>query len=130
MPRSILPLINKSVTKSLKGRLACGVLTRSVATTVNDFGDPSITEKQTFPFEGLRSDFSALYRAQAGIPDTDVQILILAGTLKTTPQKDDVLELGGRRYRTRKIITVDPAGATFTLQAFCLEPTFGPGAPY
>lgn len=61
--------------------------------------------------------YSAFHKAQAGIPETDVKILIIAGSLSTTPKKNDEIKFRDKWYKSRAVDT-DPANATWEIQAF------------
>lgn len=67
--------------------------------------------------EGFADIYTAFYKAQAGIPESDVKLLIIAGSLSTTPQKDDEVKFRDKWYKVRKVST-DPALATWELQSF------------
>lgn len=73
--------------------------------------------------EGFVDTYSAFYKAQAGIPESDVKILIIAGSLSITPRKDDQIQFRGVWYKVRKLGT-DPGIATWELQSFQIaDPT-------
>jgi hypothetical protein len=113
---------NSRVAAGFKGKLTKGTLHRPGSTTVDDFGDDVPGTPETYAIgECIREDFSAFYRVQAGIPDTDVSILILLGTVATVPRKDDFVYLKtpwNRWHKIRRILTIDPAGASGKYQAF------------
>jgi hypothetical protein len=106
--------IAKAIYKGFKGKLLKGVLTRNVpGGTLDAFGDPVASSAQTFAFEGFAENFTAFYRANAGIPDGDVSILILAQSVKTVPTKDDRVTIRGAVYQLRQQVEQDPANATY-----------------
>ena len=118
-------LIRKQIGKGLGPVLIAGTLRRDNVDSVTAAGDPVVTTYQTYAFKGIRQDFTAFYRQQAGIPDTDVKILILADSIAVQPQKDDWVNIpdkfnGGaaRWHRVRKVLEIDPATASYLLQAF------------
>lgn len=92
------------------------------------------TTYQTYNFEGIRDNFNANFAAQAGIPRTDVRILIILGLITpvTTPQVDDMIRIRGddgtqKWHKVRAKLTVDPANAHIVLQ--CFEIPTPAGAP-
>src|SRR5690349_4145400 len=105
--------IAKAIYAGFKGKLLKGVLTRSSGGTLDAYGDPIAPTTTTFAFEGFAENFTAFYRNQAGIPDGDVSVLILAQSIKTVPTKDDRVTIRGKTYQLRKQVEVDPANATY-----------------
>ncbi|QIG75284.1 hypothetical protein EVC29_055 [Rhizobium phage RHph_Y52] len=111
--------IAKAIAKGFKGKLLKGVLTRNVpGGTLDSYGDPVGSSTQTFSFEGFAENFTAFYRANAGIPDGDVSILFIAQTLSTVPTKDDRVTLRGVTYQLRQLVEADPAGATYRFAGY------------
>lgn len=111
--------IAKAIYNGFKGRLLKGTLTRSVASGgLDEYGDPVTVTPQSYGCEGIVENFSAFYRAQAGIPDTDVSILILAQSIATVPTKDDTVTFRGATYQIREVLDIDPANATYRLQGY------------
>ncbi|QIG67376.1 hypothetical protein EVB39_047 [Rhizobium phage RHph_TM3_3_9] len=113
--------IAKAITKGFKGKLLKGVLTRTVpGGTLDSYGDPVGSSTQTFSFEGFAENFTAFYRANAGIPDGDVSILFIAPSIKpvTVPTKDDRVTLRGVTYQLRQLVEADPAGATYRFAGY------------
>ena len=101
-----------------KGQLLTGTLLRtSEGTSVDSYGDPTGTTTTEYTMEGIVDTYNAFYKTQAGIPDSDVKILIIAGSLSVTPQKDDYVEFRDVWYKVRQV-SKDPANATWELQAF------------
>lgn len=70
--------------------------------------------------EGFVDTYSAFYKAQAGIPETDVRILIIGGSLSTTPKRNDEIKFRDKWYKAREVNT-DPALAAWEIQAFEIE---------
>lgn len=119
------PLAN-AIHKGFAGKLLQGTLTRSSAgTSTDENGDPVGSSVSTYTFEGLVDTFSDQFRAQAGIPDGDVKILIIANSISVQPDKDDKVEIarssGSQKFQIRKLLDVDPARATYTCQGFPLK---------
>lgn len=101
---------------------------------MNEFGDPVVDSFDTYTFEGIRDNFNRAFAATAGIPITDVRILIILGLIKPTtlPQVDDKIRIRGADgtqvwHQVRTVLTVDPANAHIVLQ--CFEITTPEGAP-
>lgn len=116
--------IRTQIAKGFKGKLTLGTLRRATAATLDSYGDPSAPSTVDYSFEGVRSTFTARYKAQSGIPDTDISILILLGSLSDqtiTPKQDDKIYMKApwnTWYQVRKVLEIDPAGASATLQAY------------
>jgi hypothetical protein len=115
---SILPQIRKEVYRGLKGKLDVGTLRRVTGGTVNSKGDLVGGTPTTYSFEGIREDFSAFYRVQAGVPDTDSRFLILAASITVEPKKDDLILHKEQWYKVRRMITIDPAFASYSVQVY------------
>lgn len=113
--------IKKQVASAFKGRLLTGTLRRVAHSTVDQYGDPVAGTAETWTFDGIVDTFSAFYAAQAGIAATDARILIIAGSLSTTPSKDDQVKLRDSWYQLRRQVESDPAGATFIFSGFAIE---------
>lgn len=113
----------KQLAKAFRGKLLKGTLRRELATTVDEFGDPEVGQVQTYEIEGIRESFQASYALLYGIPQTDVKILLILGLIKpaTTPRKDDKIYIRGQWHQVRKVLDLDPAQASITLQCFEIE---------
>jgi hypothetical protein len=112
--------IAKQLYRGLKGKMLRGTLRRQVPASLDSYGDHTSATINTYAFEGIREDFSAYYKAQAGIPATDVKILVLAQSITVTPQKDDLLQIRDAWYCVRTVLAIDPANATVQLQCFAV----------
>lgn len=110
--------IAKAVARGFKGKLRKGQIRRVATAGVDDFGDALPAGVQTFPFEGIREDYSASFRAQAGIPEEDFKVLVIAGLAGVQPSVGDQVFIQKRWGEVRKLVDSDPAEATFTLQCF------------
>lgn len=118
--------------KGFKGKLLKGVLRRETASGsagLDDLGDPLATVIETWACQGFTDLYSAFYRSQAGIPDTDLKANIFAKSLTggVVPTKDDQVKFTvssvATWYQVRKV-DVDPATALFVCQAFVIpDPT-------
>ena len=121
MPSPLESTIKAQVASAFRGRLISGTIQRDASSTVNTRGDPVTASTSEFTFEGTRDAYSSFYRAQAGVPDEDVQFLVLLGSVKpvTTPLKGDRIKLSNTSwYEVRRIPEIDPAGATAKCQCF------------
>ena len=112
--------IRNAIAKGFKGKLLTGMLTRQTATTVDAFGDPVSGTPQTFRVEGFADNYTAAYRATAGIPDTDFKITLILGNCETDPLKDDTIALPGWGSAKVRKVMIDPAKASAELQVFAV----------
>lgn len=117
MARSPLAGMKKALAKGFKGKLKTGIIRRATPATVDDFGDPVPGSVAEYPFEGIRENFDAAWAANAGIPSTDVGILVLLGSTAVEPRQGDRIQIEGRWHAVRRVLAIDPAGATARLQA-------------
>ena len=119
--------LKRAIAKGFTGKLTLGVLRRSETSGVDSWGDPLPPTTTDITFNGIREDFSAFTKAQAGIPETDVKILILLGSMKPselTPKKDDLVYMKkpwNQWYMCRRVLSIDPAGASCNLQAYAVS---------
>lgn len=118
MASPLLNLVRNEIKKGFQGQLLPGTLRRkSPGTVVDGFGDVTSSTFSTHTFNGMVDTYSAFYRKQAGIPDTDVKILIIAGSLAVEPQKDDQVKIRDTWYQLRDKET-DPAIAAWECQGY------------
>lgn len=113
--------LKKKIAAAFKGRLTKGMLWRETSGSLDSWGDLMPGTLASYKFEGIRESFSAFYAATAGIPLTDVSILILLGSIRTTPLQTDELYLDKpwfKWYQIRRILEIDPAQASMKLQCF------------
>jgi len=114
------------IAKAFKGKLLRGTFRRSVESTQDSFGDLATPTVTSFSFEGIRESFSARYKAQSGIPESDVSILILVGSVKpptvfTEADQDQMVFMStpwNEWYKIRRVLEIDPAGASVRLQCY------------
>lgn len=112
--------LRNAIAKGFRGKLRVGTLTRMIPGSVDEYGDPVSTPTE-FRVEGFVDTYSDFYRAQAGIPQNDVKIVLIAGNSATEPKKEDEISFAGYpTYQVREIKT-DPAFATWELQSFSVE---------
>lgn len=117
---SPLNKVKKQIAAGFKGKLKKGTLRKvGAAVSLNSLGDPASGAVTTYQFDGIRSTFSAYYRTTLGIPDTDVSILVIAGSLPNAvePAQDDLIFIEAKWFKVRKVLDIDPAGASYQLQA-------------
>lgn len=115
--------LKAQIAKGFKGKLTLGTIRRGTATTVDDAGNDVSGTPTEYACEGIRESFSTYTKAAANIPDTDVSILILLGSVKpaTTPVTNDLIYLKApwnRWHKVRRVLEIDPAGASAKLQAY------------
>lgn len=119
MAKSPLDKIAGIIAKGFKGKLHIGALWRyTPGTGTLPNGDPKPGTWAKHGFEGIVDEYDDAYRATAGIPATDVKILIIAGSLSVEPRKDDVIHLRGAWYQARGPVKTDPAKAQWTVQGY------------
>jgi hypothetical protein len=132
--------LKKDIARAFKGKLSKGVIRRNETSSLDDFGDPQVDSFTDYPFDGIRENFDAKYAAEAGIPDTDVMIMVILGTTKVIPNQSDLVfitvldikqaafpfstygTMQGFWHQIRRVLKVDPAGATQNLQAYVINP--------
>jgi hypothetical protein len=109
--------IKKAIADGFRGKLLSGTLTKIVATGRDaSNGDPTTTTAD-YAFQGFREAYSAFFRAQAGIPDDDTKITLIAGLCGAAPAIGDKININGGWWQVRKV-AIDPAGATYDCQCF------------
>lgn len=108
--------IATAIAKGFNGKLLKGTLRKLTTTGQDAYGDP-IQIHADFPAQGFVDNYSDIYRAQAGIPNTDVRITLIAGLTRSSPTKDDEILMQGSYYRIRAV-TADPALAHYECQSF------------
>jgi|GEM_PF-3475244 len=116
---SPLEQIASAVASGFKGQLMTGTIRRETIGSLDENGDPVVTS-QDYAFEGIRDNFSAQYAAAAGVPVTDARILIIAGLCPIVPSQDDKIKISGAWYQVRRVTSIDPANATYTLAGFAI----------
>lgn len=115
--------LDKIVAQAFAGKLYNGTLRKETVASLDEFGDPVAGAITDYTFNGIRDNISAWYASNAGIPLTDVKILIIARSLPDgiEPVKDDKIFIRGQWHQIRKIMEVDPANATFSLACFVID---------
>lgn len=108
------------VNQHLSPQLPPGTLRRLSGATANSLGDP-VNTATTFTFRGFPDKISAFAKGRDGIPETDLKINIVAGSINTEPEREDEIQLKGKWYRVRKILEIDPVEALYVLQCYEIE---------
>jgi hypothetical protein len=67
-----------------------------------------------YPVKGMIDDYSDYTRAQLGVPQTDVRLIVMQYGVPVEPQLQDELTIRDRRYALSRI-KADPANATWTM---------------
>lgn len=113
--------IRQQVATAFSGRLLTCTLRRVEESALDAKGDPIPGAATTWSFDGIADSFSAMFATQAGIPLTDVRILIIAGSLATVPEQDDQVKVRSEWFQLRRLIERDPANASYTFAGFRIE---------
>ena len=118
--------LRKQVAKAFRGKLKKGLIRNYVNGQLDDFGDEVFSDPVAqAKFEGIQEKFNALWAAQAGIPDTDVSVLIILGSIipqSVVPAQDSLVYIDHQWLRVRRVLGTDPADATMRLQAYVMNP--------
>lgn len=118
---SLLPTeIANIVANAFRGQLMTGQLRREVSVGVDDLGDPLPASSVTYSVQGIRDNFNAHFMSMQGIPHTDVRILLIVNLTSppTMPKQDDEIFIRNEWHRVRRVVEIDPASASITLQCF------------
>jgi hypothetical protein len=115
--------LKAKIAAAFKGKLTLGSIRRDGTTSVDGVGDEVPGTPSTYTFEGIRESFSTYTKAAAGIPDTDVSILVLLGSVKpvTIARQGDQIYLQApwnKWHQVRRVLEIDPAEASQRLQAY------------
>lgn len=121
----------QSIYDGFKGKLLTGTYSKRTVPDsggLDALGDPQDVASTSYTFEGFIDLYSAITRAQAGIPDTDLKLCIFAKSLTVEPERDGIAEITGpagsiyvgKFYQVREK-RIDPAGALWELQSFEIE---------
>ena len=119
---SFLPAIRKGIAKGFRDKLSKGKLRRRTP-ILNNFNDVQTLSYVDYNFDGIRENFDAAWAARALIPQTDVKILIILGSLPSTivPNQNDLIYIAGFWHQIRRVLEIDPASASASLQAFVID---------
>ena len=116
---SFLPKLKKQVAKGFKGKLKSGII-RRYNYALNAFGDRQAINSVDHPFQGIREEFDARYKAQALIPVEDIKILVILGLTDIVPDRADKVFIENTWHEVRQVLSIDPAGASAQLQAYAI----------
>jgi len=122
---SFLDDIKKGIASGFKDKLRTGLILENQPASQDDYGDASpSSDPVTHEFSGIRENFDAAWAARAEIPNTDVSILIIEGTVADgyATLQDDYVQIEGSWHKVRQVLAIDPAGATRRLQAYVVDP--------
>ena len=119
----------KAIYAGFKGRLLKGRLYRTEtgeSAGLDELGDEVAPSLVSYGLEGFDDNYSAFYRATAGIPDTDVKVCIFAASLPAgiRPTKDDrvvLIRAGAERWFQLRADATDPAEALWECQAYEID---------
>ena len=114
----------KAIARGFKGKLKVGTIRENQPSGLDDFGDevpPDTIVEHTFT--GIRENFDASWMARALIPETDVSILILLQSVNPLyqPKQDDLVFIEKMWHKIRRILKIDPAGASIQLQCYVVQ---------
>lgn len=110
--------IRNAIAKGFKSKLLTGTLTRPVSSAVDNRGNPVPATPLNFRVEGFADNYTAAYKATAGIPVTDFKITLILGNCETEPLKDDTIALPGWGSAKVRNVKTDPAKASAECQVF------------
>lgn len=112
--------IATAIASGFDGLLLAGSLRKVTSTGRDANGDP-ITTTADYAVQGMREDYTAAYRAVAGIPIVDCKILLIAGLCAAAPSIGDKINIAGGWFQARNVV-IDPAGATYDCQSYAVQP--------
>jgi hypothetical protein len=102
---------------------SAATLTRTTATPgANPWDPPASTSETTYPCRALRDTFGATWLSGGLVDAEDVKVLILAGTLSTTPEPGDRITIGAQTWTIvpagggKPAVATDPATAVWELR--------------
>ncbi len=102
------------------------VLTRLVPTAGPDAHTPGVPQEVDYPCKALREEYSAGYRLQGLVADTDFKIKILAAGLATVPEPGDRITIAKQNVvgtivpantAGQQAVKTDPATAVWDCRA-------------
>jgi hypothetical protein len=106
----------KAIAAGFKNQLLAGTLRKTMVDGRDSFGDPTSTTAD-YAVQGMEDRYSAMVKVAAGIPATDVKLLLIAGLCDAAPSIGDKVQLNGQWFQVRDV-SIDPAGATYECQSF------------
>jgi len=108
--------IADAIASGFDGLLLNGTLRKNATAGRDSNGDP-ITASADYAVQGMQDTYSAVIRKMAGIPETDVKLLLIAGLCGAAPAIGDKVQMNGQWFQIRDV-SIDPAGATYECQSF------------
>jgi hypothetical protein len=105
-----------AIAAGFNGKLLPGTLRKVTSTGRDGFGDPTTTTAD-YAVQGMLDPYSAVMRKMAGIPETDVKLLLIAGLCGAAPSIGDKVQINSQWFQVRDV-SIDPAGATYECQSF------------
>lgn len=108
--------IADAISAGFDGLLLAGTLRKVTTVSRDSVGDP-VTTTADYTVQGLQETYSAIVRKMAGIPETDVKLLLIAGLCGAAPAIGDKVQMNGQWFQVRDV-SIDPAGATYECQSF------------
>jgi len=117
MVSPLLALVAQQIAAGFNGVLLPGILRRTTpGTTLDSYGDPTSDTSTDYACQGIVDTYDKKYRVQAGIPDTDVKLLLIAGLVEVAPIIGDEVKFREQWYRVVSV-RLDPAHASYEMQA-------------
>ncbi len=126
MPGLLDGQLARTIYQGFRNKLLTGQLRKAVPSISGGLlpnGDPIATAIVLYTCQGFVEGYSAIYKARAGIPETDSKVNVFAASLPAgvRPEKDDKVKFLGTWWQLRKAET-DPATALWTCQAYQCTP--------
>lgn len=118
----------QAIYDGFKGKLLKGSLRREVigdSSGLDELGDPVAAQPTTWGIQGFTDEYSDFFKAQAGIPTSDLKVCIFGKSLPAgvRPQKDDkvsFVQAGVSTWYQLRKATTDPATALWTCQGYVI----------
>jgi hypothetical protein len=110
----------KAIAAGFNGKLLPGTLRKVTSTGRDGNGDP-ITTTDDYAVQGMQDTYGAVMRKMAGIPETDVKLLLIAGLCGAAPAIGDKVQMNGQWFQIRDV-SIDPASATYECQSYAVQP--------
>ena len=120
MTISLLDQLRDDVHAALADDARAATLRHEEPGGLDEYGDPLPGVVTTYDCKGWVEEYDATWLS-AGIPSTDVRILILQKSLTGhTPEQDDQLMIESQWYQIRNI-SRDPANAAWVFQSYAIS---------
>lgn len=108
--------LKRQVANAFRGKLLRGKGYKMTSTATDANGDPVASVVSSYNVEGSIDKYSTYTQTALQIPDTDMQVILIAGLCAAEPVEGDLLFLRGKWWVLGKRDT-DPAEATHTFRA-------------